>query len=433
MAAPTASDLVDAFHRGERSPVDVIQNCLALIDAHDSEIKAWVEVDRGRALLDARARYDAMKSGAVGGSLLGVPVGIKDIIDVAGLPTRAGAAHFAHRHPDSDAAVVAALRRAGAIVLGKTHTTQFAYIDPAPTRNPWNPAHTPGGSSAGSAAAVAAGMATIAIGSQTVGSVLRPAAYCGVVGFKPSYGRTSTEGVIPLARTLDHVGIFARSVADVWLVLKAVAEPAAGSATASGLGPLPQQLPDPGAAPSLGLLRDFYTERTRPEIVDHLDALVKALGAAGAWVEQVALPFTAVRVSETSNTILRFEAAHYHEPAFREHASEYSPNLRALIESGLKTSLDEYQAALARRDGFRNAVAPLAANFDALMLPTAPSAAPEGLSSTGDPIFCALASTTGLPSISLPSGLNDAGLPLAFQLIGRPGGEGELLATAAWV
>src|SRR5213593_1942099 len=224
MAPPELSALgvVEAaaeIRRGAVSPVALVEACLERIRALDGNVQAWAHVDEKGALAAARERAEEAKRSTVRGPLHGIPVAVKDIFHVAGLPTTAGARPFAHSRPGEDAPSVARLRAAGAIVLGKTHTTQFAYRDPAPTRNPWNLAHTPGGSSAGSAAAVAARMAPLALGSQTVGSVLRPAAYCGVVGFKPSHGRISAAGVVPLAWSLDHVGIFARTVEDCALAL----------------------------------------------------------------------------------------------------------------------------------------------------------------------------------------------------------------------
>ena len=206
----TAGQIAQSVSSGSSTPQSAVEASLRRIDAVESRLQAWVEVDRS-----AKA--------AANGPLAGVPIGIKDIFDVAGLPTRYGAASFAHQTPTADSVAVVRLRAAGAAILGKTHTTQFAYMDPAPTRNPWSLDHTPGGSSSGSAAAVAAGMVPLAIGSQTVGSVLRPAAYCGIVGFKPTFGRISNTGVGHLAPSFDHVGTLTRTVADAALALKVLA------------------------------------------------------------------------------------------------------------------------------------------------------------------------------------------------------------------
>src|SRR5438093_5030514 len=223
LAALGVGEAGERIRGGTLSPVALVEACLERIRALDGTLEAWVHVDEKGALAVARERARESERAAVRGPLHGIPFAVKDIFDVAGLPTTAGARAFAHRRPGDDAASVALLRAAGAIVLGKTHTTQFAYRDPAPTRNPWNRAHTPGGSSSGSAAAVAARMVPLALGSQTVGSVLRPAAYCGVVGFKGTHGLVPVAGVIPLAWSLDHVGVLARSVGDASLAMSVLA------------------------------------------------------------------------------------------------------------------------------------------------------------------------------------------------------------------
>jgi Asp-tRNA(Asn)/Glu-tRNA(Gln) amidotransferase A subunit family amidase len=418
---------------GERSPLDLVEEALRRIDAVDGKVGAWVQLDRARALLTARQRYDGSRHGTAVGELIGIPVGIKDIIDVDGLPTRAGAPAFAHRTPKASATVVEKLRHEGAIVIGKTATTQFAYSDPAPTRNPWNLEHTPGGSSSGSAAAVAAGMAPVALGSQTVGSVLRPAAYCGVVGLKPTHGRVSTTGVVPLAWSLDHLGVFARCVEDAALVLSIIAghDPSdPRSADVPPPGPAPATLDRP---PKLRLLPGLWEERATPEVRAHLEDVSGVLSRQGAGVDEVESSFTIDDVTAINVPILRFEAAQHHRAMFARHSAEYAPGIRGLIEAGLETSEAAYESARARQPELREAISALLEGADALLLPVARSTAPEGLQSTGDPAFCAPASTSGLPSISLPSGIGAGGLPLAVQLVGRAFEEQALLGVASWV
>ncbi len=432
-AMRSARDEARQVRLGERSPLDLVEEALRRIDALDSRVGAWVQLDRARALLTARQRYDGSRHGTAVGELIGIPVGIKDIIDVDGLPTRAGAPEFAHRTPETSATVVEKLRHEGAIVVGKTATTQFAYSDPAPTRNPWNLAHTPGGSSSGSAAAVAAGMVPVALGSQTVGSVLRPAAYCGVVGLKPTHGRVSTTGVVPLAWSLDHIGVFARCVEDAALVLSIIAghdSSDSRSANMSPPGAVPAILSGP---PKLRLLRGFWEERATPEVRAHLEAVSGLLTRHGAAVDEVESSFSIEDVAAINTPILRFEAAQYHRPMFARHSAEYAPGIRGLIEAGLETSEAEYESARARQRELRKAISALLEGADALLLPVARSTAPEGLQSTGDPAFCAPASTSGLPSISLPSGVGAGGLPLAVQLVGGAFEEQALLGVAAWV
>lgn len=430
----SASAAADRIRLGEYSAVDFLEAAIERIDAVDPKVQAWVEVDRSGSRLTARQRYEASKHGAVTGSLFGVPVGIKDIFDVGGMPTRNGVAEYGHRTPAVDSNAVARLRNAGAIILGKTATTQFAYSDPAATRNPWNLEHTPGGSSSGSAAAVAAGMVPIALGSQTVGSVLRPAAYCGVVGLKPSHGRIGASGVTVLAQSLDHVGIFSRYVRDAALVLDVLAghDPADQLSLNEPLQNCVEAASRPQSAPTIGLARAFFEPVADMEVASHVAGMAQAFAKAGAKVIDVSMPRTPQKVLDTGMPVMRYEAAAYHRERFSKHAEAYGPRMRSLIEAGLKISDAEYEEAQAVRAAFREAMAALFAEIDVLMLPVAPSTAPRTLESTGDPVFCAPASFSGLPSIALPSGVSEAGLPLGVQFVAAPSAEAKLLGVAAW-
>ena len=412
-----ARDAAEAVRAGRVSPVELVEACLARMRALDSELKAWAHVDGAGALAVARERESEARAGRLRGPLHGVPIGVKDIFDVAGMPTTGGAKSFAHTRPSADAASVARIRAAGAIVLGKTVTTEFAYRDPAPTRNPWNHGHTPGGSSAGSAAAVAARMTPMALGSQTVGSVLRPAAYCGVVGFKGTHGLVPVAGVIPLAWSLDHVGVLTRSVGDAALAMSVLAgrdlEPSAVS------------------APRLALAPELLG-RASGEVTAHIEAVADAFARAGATVSKVELPASFHDLAAAGLTVLEAEAAAYHEPWFGKHADQYGSEMRSLIEAGLRVPATAYVSANRARLAFREAVMPLLAAHDALLSPTAPSTAPEGLAFTGDASLCAPWSSAGVPSISLPSAVSAAGLPLAVQLVQAAGAEARLLGVAAW-
>jgi amidase len=272
-------------------------------------------------------------------------------------------------------------------------------------------------------------MCHVAIGSQTVGSVLRPAAYCGIVGLKPTYGRVSKAGAFPLATSLDHTGIFARSVADVGLVLSAVAGPdPADDRSASAELPL---LSAPVVErPRLGLVRAYYGGVVSAEVAAHLDEVAGRLAAAGALVSELELPLTPADVMAVSSTVLAREAAGHHQDWFSAHAADYGPNLRRLVETGMAISDAAYAEARYRQAELRVAMAAVMSSIDCLLLPVAPSTAPRGLSSTGDPVLCALASVTGLPSIALPSGIGESGLPLAVQLVGAAFEEGRLLGAA---
>jgi Asp-tRNA(Asn)/Glu-tRNA(Gln) amidotransferase A subunit family amidase len=402
---------------GKISPVDLVDACLERIGALDGNVRAWIHVDGAGARAAARERQAEAARGRIRGPLHGVPVGVKDIIHVAGMPTTGGAKPWAHRVPSHDAPVVTRLREAGAVILGKTHTTEFAYRDPAPTRNPWNLGHTPGGSSAGSGAAVAARMVAVALGTQTVGSILRPAAYCGVVGFKATHGFTPAEDVIPLAWSLDHVGVLTRSVGDAALAI--------GVLAGRELRAEPRGAPTIAVAPEL-------LERAEPETAAHVKAAADAFARAGARIVELSLPPSFARLHEAGLIVLQVEAAAYHATDFALHAAEYGEGIRAAIEAGLGRPAVEYVHANRARLAFRDAVMPLLERHDALLTPTAPAPAPAGLASTGDAWFCAPWSSAGVPAITLPSGLAPSGLPFAVQLVGAAGGEAALLGTAAW-
>jgi Asp-tRNA(Asn)/Glu-tRNA(Gln) amidotransferase A subunit family amidase len=411
----TATDAARRIRDGELSPVELTRACLARIDDGDARIRAWIHVAREDALALAAEREDEARAGGIRGPLHGVPVGIKDIIHVAAMPTTAGAGRFAHEQPALDAPVVTRLRAAGAVVLGKTATTEFAFSDPAETRNPWNEAHTPGGSSSGSAAAVAARMVPLALGSQTVGSVLRPAAYCGVVGIKGTHGLVPAEGVIPLAWSLDHVGGFARSVADAALLLGVMADRAIAAAPAT---------------PRIGISADWIGRAT-PDVATHVFAMAETFRRAGAAVEDVALPKSIDELDAVGRTVLRAEAALYHHDRFGG-VSGHRAGLAELIRAGLALPAVDYVRANRARAAFRAAMGPLLEGHDVLLTPVAPSPAPPGLTSTGDPMFCGPWSFIGVPSISLPSAVGASGLPLAIQLVAAAGREDRLFAAAAW-
>lgn len=423
-------EAVTGIRSGSFTSVELVEACLARIGASDGELRAWVTVDadgarRAAIALDARLRAVGRvgrggRGGLVGqvGPLHGVPVGIKDIVDVAGLPTTAGAAAFAHTSPERDATLVARLRDAGAVILGKTVPTQFAYKDPAVTRNPWSAARTPGGSSSGSAAAVAARQVPVAIGTQTVGSILRPAAYCGVVGFKGAFGRVPLDGVVPLAWSFDHGGPIARSVADAILVHDVL----------SGAPDAVERL----ERPRFGVARELM-DRADPGLRAHLAGIIAALERDGATIIESGLPRTVDELIAAGRITLGVEAAAYHRAAFAIHESDYGPGIAELIRDGLARTADEAAEAERIRAAYREAVAPILAGVDALLSPVAPGPAPLLDAGTGDNALCAPWSFLGVPAISLPTGLDGDGLPLAIQLVGGTAGQARLLAAAGWV
>ena len=416
---PTSLSASEAARRiadGTLSPSALLESCLKRLAAVDPVVRAWVSVDEAGARAIARERTEEARAGRRRGALHGIPVGIKDIFHVAGMTTTCGAAPAFHTAATVDATSVARLRAAGAVVLGKTHTTEFAYFEPGPTRNPWNPAHTPGGASSGSAAAVAARMAPLALGTQTVGSVLRPAAYCGVVGFKGTYDLIPTDGVVPLAWSLDHVGVFARRVADVALAVDVLA--------ARAPAVLADRPPRLAVAPEL-------LERATSEVAALIRATADRFARAGATVHEVTLPPSFAGVHAAGRAVLEAEAAAYHEDLYRAHAAQYRPRTRELIAAGLTRPAVAYARAQRARLEFRRDVMPLLAAHDALLSPSAPSPAPEGLGSTGDPWFCAPWSFAGVPAVSLPIGVSPLGLPHAIQLVGAADHDAAILAVAA--
>jgi Asp-tRNA(Asn)/Glu-tRNA(Gln) amidotransferase A subunit family amidase len=403
---------------GALSPVALLESCLTRIRALDGNLQAWVHVDEAGARRAAREAEREMKAGRPRGVLHGIPVGIKDIIHVAGMPTRAGAAAFAHSVPSSDAPVVARLRAAGAVILGKTHTTQFALRDPAPTRNPWNQEHTPGGSSAGSAAAVGARMVPLALGTQTAGSVLRPAAYCGVVGYKGTFGLVPLEGVIPLAWSYDHIGVFGRSVEDAALAFEVLVGESVRIAA-------------PPQAPRIALARELLAT-AHPHVAAQVSAAADAFARAGATVTEVKLPAAYGGLHAAGQVVLEAEAATYHADAFARHAADYAPGIRGTVTAGLAHPATAYIVANRARLRFRTEVMPLLTAHDALLTPVAPSTAPAGLGSTGDPSLCAPWSWAGVPAVTVPSGLDPGRLPHAVQLVQAAGADAHLLSVALW-
>ena len=417
----SATDIAVGVASGNLSVSGMARAMLERVDSLDGALNAWVSVDRERVLAQALALDDEARSGALRGPLHGVAVAIKDIYDVAGMPTRAGSRVLANVAPaERDSAPVARLRRAGALIAGKTATTEFASADPAATTNPWNAGHTPGGSSSGSAAAVAAGMIPVAMGSQTGGSILRPAAFCGIVGFKPSFGRVPCQGVLPFAWSLDTMGPLTRTVADAALVFRVLA----GAAT-----------PPPGAAvaaPRIGHVPSVLADRLDPRMHEMLASAANRLGTAGAAVEETLLPPDFAAALNAHHLTMIAEAAAFHAHTFPGKTALYGPRIRGLVEAGALVPAASYlQAQRVRRDLFER-LAPLLTTYDALLVPAAAGPAPETLESTGDPAFNAPWTMLGLPAIALYGGVDVDGMPLGLQLVGRAGGDEALLQTAAW-
>ena len=438
MEPPRSLSITEAgrrMGRRELSALELVSSCLERIQQREASVRAWVEIYEAQALAAAGRCDEAAAAGQSLGALHGIPIGVKDIIDVAGMWTRAGCAVYPPRLAASDAPSVARLRAAGAVILGKTETTAFANNDPAPTRNPWNPRHTPGGSSSGSAAAVADRMCLAALGTQTGGSVLRPAAYNGVVGLKPTYAAISLGSVVPVSWTLDHLGPHARTVEDVKLLfdlLKIDAPspfanmPSVRQKTKNGPR-LPVRPPL-----RLGFFRKFCEKEASPLVAAHLESVCGRFQAHGARIIELDLLKSFTEAGTAHRIIMDTELSCYHREWFGLRPEQYPPNLRTRIEKGLAVPGHKYVDAVRRRIAFQQELSAALKGLDAAILPTAPSPAPAGLISTGSPVFCVPWSLAGFPAVTMPSGLDDQGLPLGVQIGTRPYDEDRLLAVAAW-
>ena len=429
----TVSEAASLIRSREMSAVDMARSLLDRIEALEPDLKAWVYLDRAAVLAEAEARDREIAQGAAPGPLHGIPVGVKDIYYTAGIPTTACSRVYQDFVPEYDAAPVALLKGAGAIMLGKTVTTEFACMDPSPALNPWNPAHTPGGSSSGSAVAVAARMCPAALGSQTVGSVLRPASYNGVVGFKPSYGRVSRYGVIPVSWSLDTMGWMTRTVEDAALLLQAMAGPDENDpvAPAAAVPDYAAALANP-AAPRIGVIRQFFFEHADEETRQHTGAMVERLAEVGAEVEELPLPPSMDTAIEDQQIIMAVEGSTFHEPMYRQQAMDYQPGIRAMIQRGLDTDAVTYSRAMERRQQFITDMRQLAERVNILLTPSTPTPPLPDLTNTGNTMYQGPWTSCGLPAITLPSGLSDSGVPLGLQLVGAYMGESGLLAAARW-
>ena len=421
---PTIPQAAALIREKKLSAVGLLRQCLARIDAHEAGVRAWVLVAREEALADAAERDAELARGLDRGPLHGIPVGIKDIIDVFDWPTACGSRRWKDAHARHDAPVAQRLRDAGAVLVGKTVTTQYASYDPSPTRNPWNAARTPGGSSSGSAAAVAAGMCLAALGTQTGGSITRPASYCGVASCKPSYLRASLQGVLPLAHSLDHVGCMAKDVRGVALVMQAISDPPVDDWAAA--------LEDGIEPPVLGRVRGCFDRLADQEVRDGMRAVWQRLADEGAQVEDVALPASFADAAAQHRIVMAVEAAQYHEARWRRHPEDYDPQFAKLLREGMQCPAPAYARAKEYQARLTAEMHELLEGVDALLCPAATCPAPDA-ATTGDAAFNSPWSLTGLPVAGLPTGLSRDGLPLGVQLVGGPFEERTLFQAAAWL
>lgn len=402
---------------GEFSSLQLTEACLARSAEREPAVAAWAWCEPEAARAKARAA-DAHR---LAGLLHGVPIGIKDIMHTAGIPTGMGSPIFDGFMPTASAAVVWHIEAAGAFVMGKTVTAELAYYMPGKTRNPWNPAHTPGGSSSGSAAAVAAGMVPAALGTQTNGSVIRPAAFCGVVGFKPSMGTIPGEGIQPFSPSLDQVGLFVREVADAGLLASVLMD----EAMLANVQALDH-------APRLIAVRSPVWPEAEASQQEMFEANLAALRAAGAEVIERELPADFSDAHTAHRTIMAYEAARELAPLQAAHAGQLSEPIRQIIAEGLQINGAQYAEALALREELSGMLDGFLDGANAIVTPPAAGEAPATLAHTGSPAFCTIWSLVGVPALCFPVGLGPQGLPLGLQVVGRLGDDKGLLAAAAW-
>ena len=433
LAGLGALDLRDRIAKGVVNSVDAVEACLARIEALEPEIQAWAWLDGANALEQARALDARRLSGRPTGPLHGLPVGIKDIIDTARVPTANGTPVDEGRVPTRDAAVVTRLRAAGAVIMGKTVSTELAYMHPGKTRNPHDPARTPGGSSSGSAAAVAAGMVPLAVGTQTGGSVIRPAAFCGVVGFKPTFGAIGRTGVLTQSPSLDTVGVFARDPADAALIADALFghDPDdAATAPAPSARLLETALSPPPVTPTLAFVRPPGWDEAEAETRDALGELVALLGERCFEAD---LPTAFDEAAEIRRRINFAEMAKNYYGHERRGRDAMSAVLREAMDEGKTVLARDYLAALDWPVVYNAGLESILERCDAIICPAAPGPAPTGLESTGDAIFNGLWTLCGTPAVTLPLLESGDGMPMGVQLVGRRGDDARLLRTARWL
>lgn len=394
----------------------LIQACLERIAAREGDVQAWEFLDPELALGQARA----LDREPPRGPLHGVPVGIKDVIDTADMPTGYNSPIYRGHRPRWDAACVTLLRDAGCVILGKTVTTEFANNHPARTHNPHNLAHTPGGSSSGSAAAVADRMVPLALGTQTGGSTIRPAAYCGTVGYKPSFGSINRAGLKFVSESLDTIGIFARTAEDAALAIHVLT------------GRVPESGRAPTESPRVGLCRTSRWKEADEATHAAIERAAAAAAKAGARVAEFEMPAGTDRLFDEHGTIMHYEAARALGWEYRQHRDQISPSLRPRLEEGLRLPRAAYDAARDLARDCRRRLADQMRDFDFLLTPSAPGEAPETLDTTGSSLFNRVWTLLGVPCVTLPCGTGTRGLPLGVQLVGHYDTDMELLAWAHW-
>ena len=433
IAGLRAQDLRAGIAKGALRVEEVAEALIARVAETEPGLSAWAWFDPDFVRSQARALDAHRAAGRPLGALHGLPVGVKDVIDTARIPTENGTVIDAGRIPAEDAFVVSRLKAAGAIVFGKTRTTELAFLAPGPTRNPANPAHTPGGSSSGSAAAVASGQVPLALGTQTAGSVIRPAAFCGTVGFKPSFGAIPRTGVLAQAPSLDTIGVFARSVPDAALLDEVLfGDDPRDAATAPAPPPRLFELASapPPVAPVFALVQPPGWERAEEET---RLALAEVAGLLGEQCFEVALPGAFAEGSAARECIQLAELSKCFYGYERRGRAQLSTEMQGALDRGKAIPARDYIAALDWRRILNAALEEVFARCDAILVPAAPGPAPEGLGMTGDPVFNGLWTLCGTPAVTIPVLEASNGLPMGLQLVGRRGDDGRLLRSARWL
>jgi len=412
-----AGELAGRLQRREITTEAVLRAFLERIDEREPVVRAWTHLDRDAVLAAARE----LDRGAIRGPLHGFPVGVKDVYDTFDMPTRYGSPIYADHRPSADAGSVALTRRFGGLIVGKLVTTEFATFPPGPTTNPRNPAHTPGGSSSGSAAAVGADMVPIAFGTQTTGSIIRPASFCGAVGYKPTFGTLSPIGVKAITWSFDTVGVFARRVADAAFFVGALAGRDDVKAAATG------------SAPRIGICLTAQWPKALPETQKLFEGLPARLSSKGAKVERVDLPSGFDGINDAQDTIWEYEMARCLADEHRRFPERIRERLRKQLDAGVAMPVERYDAAMRLARESRLQVNAVFGDCDILLVPSAPGEAPHGIEATGDPVFNRTWSLLHTPAIHVPSGEGPNGLPIGVQVIGRIGDDARALACARWV
>ncbi len=422
-----------AVREGKVSSEDLVKACLSRIEAYDPEVEAWAHLNPDVALEQARAIDKRRYSGQAIGPLGGVPIGIKDIFDTVDYPTEFGSPIHAGRQTMGDAACVARLREAGAVIMGKTVTTEFAVYTPGKTKNPHDPNRTPGGSSSGSAASVAAYMVPGAIGTQTTGSTIRPASFCGVVGYKPSFGLISRAGVLRQAPTLDQIGVFTRSVADAALLAEVMigVDPADPYIRPAGRPALFDAAnAEPPVTPKLAFIKSPAWKDAEDSTKEAFAELCDFLGGR---CEDVEIASVYDEIYHWHTSILEADLAKNYAADFARAPELFSAKLTEMMTIGRGILATDYNTGIDRQREFEQGFNSLFEEFDAILTPATTGEAPVGLDTTGSPVFCTMWTFTGQPAISLPLMQGPSGMPLGVQLVGQKGDDVRLMRTAAWL